>query len=158
MRAFGVALLGLLLFSAGCARKSRLPAPPPPPNYFQLGQDYFESGDYANAIQAYTAWMRDHSAADNSDLVLFRLALSNALPEGSLHNMPQAMQLLKQLVTQYPKSPLKSQAEFLLRLQDEVNRLRADLGKRDDRIKELTRELEKLKQIDMQRRPTRVPP
>ena len=67
------------------------------------------------------------------------------------------MQVLRQLVSLHPQSPFKAQAELLLRLQDEGNRLQADLGKRDERIKELTRELEKLKQIDMERRPSRIP-
>ncbi len=159
MKVLRVILLCLVLASAGCGRKSRTTtAPPPPPNSFQIGQGYFESGDYANAIQAYSTYLRDNAAAQDSDVALFRLALSHALSAAPAQNLPQAMQLLKQLVKEHPKSPLKPHAELLVGLQDEVTRLRSDLTKRDDRVKELTRELEKLKEIDMQRRPARVPP
>ena len=65
---------------------------------------------------------------------------------------------MQQLVSLFPESPYRPEAEFLLRLQGEIERLRSDLSNREARIRQLTQELERLKQIDMQRRPSRVPP
>jgi hypothetical protein len=41
--------------------------------------------------------------------------------------------------------------------QGELEKLRSDLTQREERIRQLTAELEKLKQIDMERRPTTPP-
>jgi tetratricopeptide (TPR) repeat protein len=177
--------LGLALFPWSCHRKPIASAPPPPvpvptptpapaptpapipasipqlppgPSYFELGEEYFRNGDYAKAAQAYEIYVRDDSSPNNQDQALFRLALSHAFPESPVRNMPQAVSLLQQLVKRFPQSPFKPQAEYLLSLQGEAEKLRTDVSKRDDRIKELTLELEKLKQIDMQRRRTVNPP
>lgn len=166
MRTFlSAGLLALALFPWSCQRRPRAPVAPPPPNYFQLGERYFEAGDYPNAAQAYETYLRNNHLAANRDRVLFRLALAYALPGSPVRDLPRAMQLLQQLVDMSPQSPFKPQGEFLLRIHQEVDRLRADVTKRDERIKELNRELEKLnreleklKQIDMQRRPSRPPP
>jgi len=151
-----VALLGLSLFASSCVKKAPVPAPPPPPDYFQLGEKYFLIGDYSNAAEAYNTYLRQKPAAANRDYVLFRLALAYAFPESPVYSAPQSMQLLQQ-VARLPESQYKPEAQLLLRLLEGTDRLKADVSKRDERIKELTRELEKLKQIDMQRRPIRPP-
>lgn len=152
-------LLGLSLILGACHKRPRLRATPPSPDYFVLGEGYYEAGDYAQAAQAYQSYLRNNPSAANQDKVLFRLAMAHAFPESPVRNLPKAMQLLQQLVRLFPQSsPFKPQAEFLLRLQEEVERLRANISERDERIRELTRELERLKQIDMQRRPSRPPP
>jgi len=51
----------------------------------------------------------------------------------------------------------KSQAEFILMLQAQIEALKSDVKKREMRIKQLSEELQKLKEIDMQRRPSRPP-
>jgi len=124
----------------------------------ELGELYFRSGDYAKAARAYETYLRDNYSPVNQDQALFRLAFCHALPESPVRNMPQATSLLKQLVKRFPKSLYRPQAEFLLGMQGEMEKLRSDVSARDDRIKELTQELERLKQIDMERRPTGTPP
>ena len=180
-------VLGLALLPWACHRKPTasappppIPAPAPPPtpapapipapiptsipnlppglNRFELGEMYFRNGDYAKAAQAYEAYLRNVSSSANQDQALFHLALCHAFPESPVRNLPQAMIRLQQLVKRFPQSPYKRQAEFLLGLNGEVEKLRGDVSKRDDRIRELTQELESLKQIDMQRRPAGTPP
>jgi outer membrane protein assembly factor BamD (BamD/ComL family) len=123
-----------------------------------LGQNYFQSGNYVEAARSYETYLRVNLSGPEQDQALFRLALSHSFPDSPIRDLPQAQTLLQQLINRYPRSPFKPQAEFLLGLQGEVDRLRTDVAKRDDRIRELSRELERLKQIDMQRRPSRPPP
>ncbi len=157
MRIFLLAsLTGLLLFCGACARRVRLPRPPPPPDYFQIAEQYFDSGDYANAVRAYNTFLQQNAAAPNRDRVLFRMALAYSFPESPIRSTPRATQLLQQ-ISRLPDSRYKAEARLLLRLQEGADKLRADVTKKDERIRELTEELEKLKKIDMERRPSRPP-
>lgn len=154
-------LLGMSLMLAGCHKKSpplvATPAPPSPPDYFQQGEEYFASGKYAEAARAYDNFLRNNPPAENQDRALFRLAIAYAIPGSPIHNWQRALVLFKRVLSLFPKSPLALQADFILGLQAEVDKLRADVREREDRIKQLTTELEKLKKIDLQRRPTRPP-
>jgi len=159
-----VALLVLAFLAPACAKRSSTTRTPPPPDYLRLGEGYFESGDYPNAIKSFNTYLQDRAGAPDADRALFRLALAYGVAEGPAQDLPKGMQLFQQLVKQYPASPFKPPAVLLLRLQDDVTKLKADLTrrdadvtKRDEKVKELAKELEKLKEIDMRRRPTRVP-
>ncbi len=153
--------LGLVLvpwWPSACQRKPQATPSPPPLTQLEMGEKYFEAGDYAQAAQAYDLYLRDNPSGPNQDRALFRLALAHAFPGSPVHDLPRANELLKQLVHLHTQSPFRAEAEFLLGLQDEADRLRADVSHRDERIRELTQELERLKRIDMQRRPSRLPP
>ena len=173
-------VLGLALFAFfpwSCQRRPPT-AVPPPPDYFAAAERYFVAGDYGNAAQAYETFLASSRSPTNRDKALFRLGLLHAFPESPVRNIPQAINMLQQVVSQFPQSPYRPEAEFLLRLQAEVDRLSASVGQRDEqvkilaeeserlkqagsereeRIRGLTQELERLKQIDMERRPTRPP-
>lgn len=156
--AYTVAVLTLLVLAPACSKGRRTAAPPPPPpTPLQIADGYFESGDYPNAIKSFNHYLQGQAGAPDADRALFRLALAYGVADGATQDLPKGMQLLQQLVKQYPASPFKPPAILLLRLQDDVTRLKADMTKRDEKVKELAKELEKLKQIDMGRRPTRVP-
>ncbi len=191
-----VILMGFSLALGACHKKPRVatapaapppaptPAPPPDPkplpplepnappvDYFQQGEEYFESGDYARAVEAYEKFLTGNTVDKNQDRALFHLAISYALPGTPPHDIQKGMTVLKQLVTLFPESPLKPQAQFVLDLQGEIEKLRTDgkekeerikdrnerIREQDERIKRLTSELEKLKKIDMERRPSRPP-
>lgn len=128
----------------------------PPPNYFELGEQYFDAGNYGAAAEAYNSYLQTNPLGPNQDRALFRLALAHAAPESSVHDLSRATELLEQLVVRFPQSPLKPPAEFLLRQQAElareeaeVARLREDVSRREARIQELSQELEKIKQEDL---------
>lgn len=179
--ALSAGLLGLALLHWGCHKKPRAPLPPVPPavavptpapapvpapipssipnppaspSFFDVGETYFEAGDYAKAAPAYETFLRNDFSPANQDTALLRLAVIHALPASPLRDPAQSASLLQQLMKRFPESPLRPQAELLLGLQSEIDRLRTDVSKRDERIRDLTRELERLKQIDMRRRPT----
>jgi chromosome segregation ATPase len=108
--------------------------------------------------------------------------LAYEFPESAVHDATQALAGLQELLETYPNSPLRPQAELVLQLHGEADRLRAevqareqriaeltgqleqlqsgeieqlraDVSQREERIRQLTEELDRLKQIDMQRRP-----
>jgi tetratricopeptide (TPR) repeat protein len=152
------------------------------------GDRYFESGDYASAVSAYLAYLREEPQGGHRDRVLYRLGLALALPSNPARDPNQAIAYLDQLAADYPKSPLGPEAGLIAALEREsldlhaemeqreqqlaalnrqldalkeqqgaVDQLRSDLKDREDRIHELSDELEKLKAIDLQRRPTAPP-
>jgi len=90
--------------------------------------------------------------ATRRDEELFQLGLNYALSENPNHDWQRATTFFTQLVTEFPDSPFRSAAELVLSLRTEVTQLNSDAEKRDQRIKQLTTELDRLKQIDAERR------
>ncbi len=137
---------------------SRLPAPPEPPipKNFRDGEASFQSGRYPEAIRFYERFIREDAITQYKDVAMFRLAMSQALvcpvPECRAKTMDQ----FKRLLAQFPKSPYSAEARFLLSMQAEIEKMKSDVKSRDDRIKKLTDELERLKKIDLERRPPRI--
>ncbi|MBI2819901.1 MAG: outer membrane protein assembly factor BamD [Acidobacteria bacterium] len=185
-------LLGLILlplFPGSCQRRPQTPAAPPPLNYLELGDQFYDVGDYPAAIAAYSSYLRETPGDAQIDRVLFRLGMAYALPKNPAHDPAQAIAYLNQLTNQFPASPWRPQAELLVGLEQQIQQLRLDIEQREsqiagltskmeqlnsqrvgelerlqddltgreNRIRQLSDELEKLKAIDMQRRPTTPP-
>jgi hypothetical protein len=124
------------------------------PNSLDLGEASFQARNYVKAARYYEDYLRTHPKSANRDVVLFRLGLSLAM-DSSVRNMHRAEDVLKRLVTECPGSPYKGPAEFILGLQSQVESLKEDIKEKEARIKLLSEELQKLKEIDLQRRPSR---
>ncbi len=140
-------------------RPATPPAPIPTPvplNLFQKGEQYFEKGEYDQATLAFEQYLKDPDPR-NQPTALFHMGMARILSADSAKNMRQAEGDLKSLIAQFPDSPYRAQAEFILSQQSQIDRLRNDVKERDEKIRELTDELQKLKEIDMQRRPSRPP-
>jgi tetratricopeptide (TPR) repeat protein len=196
IKVLAVAFLGLTLALGACHKKPSVKVTPPPPppviipepppepeptlppiptpppvNYFAQGEEYFENGDYPHAVGSYEKFLGGDSTEKNHDYALFRLAIIYTLPGSPLRDLPKGIGLLKRMVTLFPESPLRAQAQLILDLQAEVDRMKGEAKEKDERlrdrnerirdqeerIKRLTSELEKLKKIDMDRRPSRPP-
>ena len=140
-RVFSTGLLSLALVPLlpwSCQRApapQSAPAPPPPPNYLELGDRSFDAGDYPAAAEAYRLYLSDSPAAPNRDRALFHLALVHALPGSPLNDPPQAVALLRELRDSFPQSPLRSQVDLLLRLEEDAERLRLQLQHDDERLR-----------------------
>jgi hypothetical protein len=134
-----------------------IPKATAPPNSFDLGEASFRARKYANAARSYEAYLQKNPEASDLDLALFHLGLSLALANTSAKNMSQAEQTLKRLVTEFPGSPYREPAEAILQLQSQVEKLKTDLREKDAKFKLLSEELQKLKDIDLQRRPSAPP-
>lgn len=159
-------LLGLAFVPLpwSCQRRPAAPVAAPPPDYYQLGETAFEAGEYAQAIEAYSNYLRTTPGGSYADRALFRMAMAYSLPESPERNDARAAELLGDLIAQYPRSPFKSPAELLVRQrtelqakqselqeqQAEVRRLRADLSSRESEIRNLTAELQKVRQVEME--------
>jgi outer membrane protein assembly factor BamD (BamD/ComL family) len=164
-----VLMFGLLAFATGCHRQPASPGVPVPAAYLKQGEISFEKADFGQAVIAYENYLSQTPNPKEHDRLLFRLALAYAIPGHPSHNPGRSTELLNRLVALYPQSPLKPQAEYILLLQAESENLktinesaRAELEKaktgvreRDERIKLLREELDKLKKIDLERRPSR---
>ena len=124
------------------------------PSSLDLGEAGFRARNYVKAAKHYEDYLEAHPTSANRDVVLFRLGLSLAM-DSSVKNMRRAEEFLKRLVTEFPGSPYKGPAEFILGLQSQVESLKEDIKEKEARIKLLSEELQTLKEIDMQRRPSR---
>jgi TolA-binding protein len=157
--------------SAPSVGTSRVPAPPKPvspkpaplpktapaPRNLDAANRNFQAGNYRQAVRDYDAFLKANPKSRNRDEALFHLGLSWALPNDSSRDLRRAQAAFKQLIAEFPTSRYRKQAEFILALQAQIERLRLDVSERDDKIKLLSEELQKLKDIDLQRRPSRPP-
>jgi hypothetical protein len=129
---------------------SDAPATPvPAPDPLAPANAAFNSGNYSEAARRYDRYLQSPNNTERRDEALFRLALSLALPATPTANSPvdwpRVTTLLRDLLDHYPDSPYRAPATVILSLE-------ADTQKRDQRIKQLSTELDKLKQIDAERR------
>jgi tetratricopeptide (TPR) repeat protein len=124
-------------------------------NSFDLGEADFYAGKYQQAALSFESFLDANPESENRDQALFLMALSRALAGDSVRNQRQSEAALKQLISEFPDSPYRKQAEYILGLRTRIEKLEADVRERNKMIKELSEELKRLKQIDLQRRPTR---
>jgi TolA-binding protein len=126
------------------------PAPPPGAAALEEGDRAFSASDYENACVAYENYLKLTPTQDLHDQALFRLGLAYALRKTS-PDWQRAAGTWKRLLTDYPSSPYKPQVELILALYSDVGQVNADIKLRDDRIRQLSTELDRLKRIDAER-------
>lgn len=136
-------------------------AAPAPPNTtaasssLDLGEADFRAGNYGKAALYFDAFVSINPESERRDRALFLMGLSYALAADSEQNRRQSEAAFKQLITEFPDSPYRPQAEYILDLRKQIETLKADAKERSETVKELSDELKKLKEIDLQRRPSR---
>ena len=104
---------------------------------------------------SFESYLGSNPKSENRDQALFLMGLSRALADNSSRNQRLSETAFKQLISEFPDSSYRKQAEYILDLKIRIERLRTYVGERNEIIEELSEELKKLKQIDMQRRPSR---
>jgi TolA-binding protein len=122
------------------------------PSNLELGLMNFHVGNYQQAAKVIEVWLSNNPKSKERDKAFFYLGLSRALA----NDMRQAEVALRRLISDYPGSTYRSQAEYILGLQAQAEKLRLEVKDRDERIKKLSEELQVLKEIDLQRRPSRA--
>ena len=136
------AYFALSLLLAGCHSKPAKVAAPvsnppaPSPSLLDLGESHLNSGEYADAAESYEAYLRHNPDAADRDKALFRLALCYGLGEDGPDGYRKAQKQLTLLVTQFPRSPYKPQAEYMLSLQGEIDRLKVDMLEKESLLRE----------------------
>lgn len=140
---------------AGCHKRVPVGALPPPPapavSALDQADRAFTSGSYDEAARAYENYLRLTPSGAQRDQALFHLGLTHALRPVSA-DWQHAAAAFKQLIDEYPNSPFKPPANLILSLHSELDQVAADSKQRDQRIKQLTTELDRLKKIDADRR------
>lgn len=127
----------------------------PKPGYLELGEINFKTGNYRQAARAFEDFLDNNSKSKDRDRAWFYLGLSRTLASDSSRDPRKAENSFRQLIAESPGSIYKNQAVFILGLLAQVDKLRSDIKERDERIKKLSEELQVLKEIDLQRRPSR---
>ncbi len=154
-----VAALLLAVMLSACHRGPVRPAVPPPPATlasYAAAEKSFAAGDYAAAARSYEDYLATE-IADNRDQAMFRAGLAYALSDDTTDNTSRSRALLQRMVSLYPGSPYTAPASLILKLQADIAGLRDNLKDQQEKVKTLTEELKRLKDIDMRRRPSRPP-
>jgi len=133
-------------------------SPPPLPESLREAEMKFEGGDYRAAARSFEKFLREHAQHPESARADFRLGISYAMIGSSAQYQKRAMEQFRKVIAAYPDSPYRMEAEYVLRLSKEIERLKAESEGKDQKLKRLSEELERLKKIDMERRPPNSPP
>jgi outer membrane protein assembly factor BamD (BamD/ComL family) len=110
------------------------------------------SGNYDEAARGYESYLLVDPPGPKRDEALFHLGLTLALRPSPTGDWKRAVATFNQLVVEYPNSPFKPSASLILSLRAELERGIADARQREQRIKQLTTELDRLTKIDAERR------
>jgi len=125
-----------------------------PPVIFLEAERNFAEGNYRRASQSFEKFLYTFPKAPERERALFYLGFSLAL-SGEDKDLLQTEAALRRLISEFPKSSYRRQAEWILDLRARIERLQSDVKERDERIRQLSEELRKLKSIDLERRPSR---
>jgi hypothetical protein len=151
-----VVAVAVVICLAACGRRSPSVALPPPAaipvavSPLDQPDSAFAAGNYDEAARGYENYLRQAASSAQRDQALFRLGLSYVSRPAP--DWPRALTTFKQVVDEYPNSPLKPAAILILSLRTEVDKITADTQQRDQRIRQLTSELDRLRKIDADRR------
>jgi TolA-binding protein len=147
-----------LLAVTACQKRAPVVAAPParvlaPPAVTALEQAdrAFVGGNYDDAGREYENYLRLSPSGGQRDQALFRLGLTYALRTTPGPDWNRAVALFRQLVDEYPDSALKPSANLILSLHSELDQSNTETRQRDQRIRQLSVELERLKKIDSER-------
>jgi tetratricopeptide (TPR) repeat protein len=127
-------------------------APGPPPADLVEGEESFYRGNYREAARAYEKFLHENPDHRERPEVMFRLGMAYALSGPSQQSQKLALEVWKSLIRLYPDSPLRVQAAYLLELNADIERLKSESEAKDESIKRMREELERIKKIDIERR------
>ncbi|MGH9339232.1 MAG: hypothetical protein ACRD1R_06540 [Acidobacteriota bacterium] len=120
----------------------------------EVGKHFLRAGHYAKAAEVYEIYIED-AEAEGKDEVLFLLALVYALPDNELRDPQKASALLESLTELYPESPYTLQAKQILALRKEIAAVQSESAALEAKLRQITKELEELKVVDLRRRQPR---
>jgi TolA-binding protein len=150
----------LLMLAASCTRRQPpLVALPPPvviPASVTALEDAtreFGRADYAAAARDFQQYLNLVPSGGQRDQALFHLGLIYSQPGDPRIDWQRAANYFNQVVNEFPSSPLKPAAQLILTLKSETVQLAAESETRNQRIRQLNTELERLIRIDSERRP-----
>jgi predicted small lipoprotein YifL len=117
------------------------------------GDIAYDSGDFAQAARLYASYLQSYPEASRTiDRVLFQLGVSQSMIAAPKD--PAGNDAFNRLIREYPGSSYVAPARMILSLRVDIARLQSDAKGREERVKQLSDELERLKKIDLDRRRT----
>ena len=126
------------------------PPEPPTPDPLAAANSAYSTGTFGVATSAYKDFLSANPDSEGADRALIQLALLYTLPESSVADPAKGRARLRTLVERFPASPYAPQAQSLLALMAEIERLRGDLQRQKQATDALRKNLEALKRIDLQ--------
>jgi outer membrane protein assembly factor BamD (BamD/ComL family) len=146
-----------ILIVSSCNKRVPIATLPPassPPSpttlVFDDADRAFTAGSYDEAARGYESYLKLESSGPRRDEALFRMGLAYALRPGA--DWQRAASAFKQIVEVFPNSPFKPPASLILSLHSDLDQANANAQQRDQRLRQLTNELDRLKRIDSERR------
>jgi hypothetical protein len=127
------------------------------PSSFQVGEEKFAVGSFQEAALSYEVFIKENPNHPKRDPADFKLALSYIFFDNSAQSLRRAQDQFRKFISQFPESPYRRQAEYILALQEEIDKLRSETAEKDRQLKRLAEELERLKKIDLGKLPPRPP-
>lgn len=120
------------LVLVGCVPKGKL--------LLTESQDLLARGEYSRALKKNQQLLKKYPQM--GDRALFQMGLITAHPKNPDKNYKKSLQCFQRIIKEFPKSDLKNQAQiWVLSLQE--------LIKKDKKIDDLQKQMEKLKEIDL---------
>jgi tetratricopeptide (TPR) repeat protein len=145
-----------VLVLSGCNRHAPVVSLPPGPvansgaGPLDQADRAFNAGNYDSATRAYEDYLRLNPRGTQRDQALFHLGVAYVLRPAP--DWQRASSAFRQIVEGFPVSPFKGPSNLILSLHSELDQLNLGNQQRDQRIKQLTTELDRLKRIDADRR------
>lgn len=131
---------------------------PAEPSDLELADLEFEQGNLEAAVHLYeTALGAPETSRQDRAHAMLRSAVAQLLPSSPYHNPEQGRERIEALVEEFPENPLALEANLILLLLEELNRLESENRNQAARIKELNDRLDALKRIDLRRGDQRPP-
>jgi len=137
---------------AASAPAASAPAPPASAVALDNATTEFARADYTQAARDFQQYLNLVPSGGQRDQALFHLGLIYSMPGDPRLDWQRAGNYFNQVVNEFPSSPLKPAAQLILVLKSETVQLAAESETRNQRIKQLNTELERLIRIDSQRR------
>jgi tetratricopeptide (TPR) repeat protein len=114
----------------------------------------FRQGEYAQAIDEYDTYLENNPATRSRERILFNIGLGYALASGRDRNFSKMETALNQLLEEFPESRYRSGVQLIFELIAQIRRLDSSVKTRNSEITRLEEELKRLKEIDLNRRPS----
>jgi len=104
----------------------------------RVGDRYYQNGRYVEAAAAFQAYL-DADPSDKAKIThtLYRLGVIFATPGSRAYEPRRSIDVLEQLIADYPGSPYTAEAVLLRNLQLKISDLRAELAQTRVRLTEL---------------------
>lgn len=139
-----------LLVVTACHRGTVPVAAPPAtaliPAALATGDAAYERASFAEAARSYESYLQSNPQTSEMDRVLFRFGVSQSM-SGVAGREAASNDTFNRLIRDFPQSPFVPPARIIVAL-------RTDVKTRDDKIRQINAELDKLKKIDLDRRRT----